>query len=409
MTAGPRSRPKAGTPDEPGAVIAARAPLRLAAPAGRHVVVVVPARGDSGNLAVMDALLELTGGPADLVLGSSSGTHSPLLEPPRATVQTLPALLTGTKQDRRTAVILVERLLPDADHVTVIAPDGIGTREDVHALVRCLALARTAASAGIDTRVLGFTWSLGGGSAGILAVDAAARAGVQLHARDDLSLIRALNEGLSNVRPAADLAFAAARQDRGLLDTVEAQGRPLAVLSVCAAVIPGSDPAADYVAIAEHLHRRGLHVVLLPSAPTGFDLLLLGRVARAVGAAGRTSVIRRALGSAELRALAAAAQVTVTDRTRTAVVALSAGAPVVGLSTHRELEGLLRTTGFAAWSVLPKPGFGSGAQRVVDAILDSPSEVRAAVRRSVPEFAERARGALTGLPVTTADRRSRLP
>ena len=368
------------------------------------MVVVAPTRSDSGNLAVLDTLLELVGGPADVVVGggedSAPAATAPAV-PEGVSVRELPALLTGTKHDRRTAQVIAERLLDGAGHCTVIAPDVIGGRDDVRAFIRCLAVARSAAAMGIDSRVVGFNWTVAGGSAGIQALHAAARGAVKLYVRDDLTLMRGLNDGFQGVKLAADLAFAGTSRDPAVLDAVRRMDRSIAVLAVCSHVTSGLDSAADYIALAEHLQRRSMHVVLLPATSTGDDLQLLGRIARAVAGSG-ASVVRRPLASAELRALTGGARLTITDRTRIAVVAMSAGSAVLGLATHSELEAMLRTAGLADSAVVPKPGFASVVSRMADRILDDQAAALRVARGILPELKSLARANLAGLPIRDA-------
>ena len=89
---------------------------------------------------------------------------------------------------------------------------------------------------------------------------------------------------------------------------------------------------------------------------------------------------------------------TITDRTRTAVLGLSGGSPVIALAAHRELEGLLRSMGLADCCVLPRPGFSLALGPLLDRLLDDVVPVRRAVRRALPDMVALAMTNLEGLP-----------
>lgn len=393
------------------AVISSRIPgwadgLRLARTLSRterqaevHLVLAAPGGGNIGDQAMLEALLEETAGPVVVAVGDPDQLTVPVWAQHRVVVLAVPHLLYGKGRPHRESLQAFGQVLARAAHLTVIGADVMDGRYSLRGSVNRAVLATAAARAGIDTRVIGFSWNSTARRAARTAVRAAGRAGVRLMLRDPISAARAEAHGIRGVERTADIVFAAREADRGVAERLAAQGRPLALVNASGLISAELDQVGEYARIVDHLRRLGLHVVLLPhvSRLKGDDLLACAAIAERVGPEDVTFV-RELFTPAQIRGLTAVAAIVVTGRMHLAVMSLWNGTPAVALATQGKVEGLMELFETRELCVVPRPGFSRTVVDVVDRVLPRGSATRATIARTLPGVLALAEGNVSGLP-----------
>ncbi|GAA1838329.1 polysaccharide pyruvyl transferase family protein [Agromyces salentinus] len=377
----------------------ARAGRRADAPAdGEHVLLAAPGGGNIGDQAMFEAFLEGTGGPVAVIVRSASEVAVPDAHAGRVRVLELPDLVYGARGAHAADVARFGELLRTAASLSVVGADIMDGRYVLRPSVRRSALAGAAAAAGVDSRILGFSWNGQARVAARRALVKASRHGAVPMLRDPISAERAARDGVVGISEVADIVFSATTSDRSLLDGLGELGRPFAIVNVSGLIGGQVDQGAEYVRIIRHLVDRGLEVVVLPhvSRPDADDLAACEAVvARLDGTPVR---FIRTLGTpASIRGLADGASVVVTGRMHLAIMSIWSGKPAITLATQGKVEGLMRLLGTPALCVEPKAGFGEEVVRVIDEVLPDDSPVRSAIAAALPHVKDLARLNLAGL------------
>ncbi len=371
-----------------------------------HVVIAAPGGGNIGDQALLEAFLENTTGPVLIPGGPLDG--GPVLPPglrSRVEVLEAPALVYGSGRAHRASLRAYGRALAGAGHVSVVGADVMDGTYSLRASVRRSTLAASAAGAGVDTRVVGFSWGASPRRAARRALARAARCGVRLMAREEVSARRLAADGIPGVESAADVVFAAATTDRSAADAILARTgpRPVALVNVSGLLAERVDLVEDHVRLVGALRRRGLAVVLLPHVWRGRagDAAACAAVMERLdqdASADEVLLVQDVLSPAQVRGLAARAAVTVTGRMHLAVMSLMGGVPAITLATQGKVEGLMDLVGTPELCLEAAPGFAVRAVELVDEVLPAGSPARVAIAGSRERVTGLARRNLDGLP-----------
>lgn len=364
-----------------------------AEPRTRHLLLAAPGGGNIGDQALLEALLENIDGPVTLIVSDPAQLQLPEEFRERVEVLEIPHLVYGTGAAHRAAVARFGRALAGAAHLSIVGADVMDGRYSLPASVRRSNLARAASRAGVDTRVIGFSWSDRARVAARRSLAAAGRGGVRLMFRDPISAERARRDGIAPVEEVADIVFAARSVDHSAAEELLRDvTKPVALVNVSGLLGDRVDQTADYAAIVEALRERGLHVLILPhvSRASADDMTACAAVAERVGPVD-TSSVRTLLTPAQVRGLTARATITVTGRMHLAVMSLMNGVPAITLASQGKVEGLMRLFATPELCVDPRPGFSADVVAVIDRVLPADSSSRAAVRVALPAVVELAR------------------
>ncbi|PJJ71853.1 polysaccharide pyruvyl transferase WcaK-like protein [Diaminobutyricimonas aerilata] len=372
-----------------------------------HVLVAPPGGGNIGDQALVEAFLENTTGPVRVIVRRAADLVVPAEQAERIEVVELPALLYRVDAAHRRDIVRLRALLTDAVSFTVVGADIMDGRYSPRGSVNRSNVAELAAIAGVDSRILGFSWNGAARPAARRALVRASRAGVRVLLRDPLSAERARRDHVQHVQEVADIVFAAHTVQPGIVHEVlpAGAGQPFAIVNVSGLVAKKVGQLDEYARVIEHLRAKDIPIVLLPHVirPGADDLDACRALLGAVGSRGIT-LVERVLRPAEVRGLCAGASFVVTGRMHLAIMAMMNGKPAVTLSTQGKVEGLMRLLGVPQLSVEPTPGFGSRIVDLIDEVRPDDSPARAAIAEHLPHLVDLARRNLDGLPVTTAGR-----
>jgi len=347
--------------------------FRAALPATReraaHLLVAPPGGGNIGDQAMIEAFLENTAGPVTVLTRRADDVVVPAAHRDRTTVEALPGLVYGDGADHRAAVRRFAALVALAASVSVVGADIMDGAYNARASARRGDLAGLARDAGVDARILGFSWNGRADAGARRALRRAAAAGTKLLLRDPVSVRRAQEDSLANVVPVADMVFSARTADTGERDRIlGADPGPYAVVNASGLVARSIDQATEYAAIVRMLLDEGMRVVLLPHVvrASADDAVACAAVAERV-ADPRVVLVDRVLSPAEVRGLCHDARLVVTGRMHLAIQAMWSHVPAVTLSTQGKVEGLMRL--FGTDDLCLEPGAGL-AERMVPLLRD---------------------------------------
>ena len=222
-------------------------------------------------------------------------------------------------------------------------------------------VSEVAAVCGLETRVLGFSWS---DDANRLARGAAVQAcsrGTTPYLRDPISLSRASRDGLSGARASMDVVFSHHFDiEDGLTPRVEALlssltdgGSEYAIVNVSALILRRRNILFEYAKVVDLLLRRGLSVLLLPHVfePGCSDADALRSMERRYSASPRVRLVDFQMTPQEVFSVCSSSRVVVSGRMHLGVLALSSGTPAIVISTQGKVEGLMAQFREPAWSV----------------------------------------------------------
>lgn len=363
--------------------------------AGRHVLIAPPGGGNIGDQAMVEAFLDNTDGEVVIVVRDPREVSVPPAHAARVRVLALTSLVYGGLPRRLVDIVAYRRLLRGARSVAVVGADIMDGAYNPRASVNRANLARLARRAGVDARVLGFSWNGRAHPQARHALRAASRAGTQLLLRDPVSAARARADGLMNVVDAADTVFSARTVDQDtadrLLASVPADTR-IALVNASGLVGESVSQVEEYVAVIHHLRQRGLKVVLLPHVvrPGADDMVVCREIHKAL-ADPDIILVERVLGPAAIRGLTARATLVITGRMHLAIMSFYSGAPAITLATQGKVEGLMQLFGTEALCIDPCVGFGARIIAVADDVLDRIEEVRDHIAARLPLVTERSR------------------
>lgn len=358
--------------------------------------------GNIGDRAMIEAFLDNVGGPVRLI---TSGTDDalPARFADRVTIENLPGLIYGWGLGNVRAFATLRRRLAGASHLAVVGADIMDGAYHAHASECRARVAQLAASTGVDSRVLGFSWNASPRPGAAAAVGRAGAAGAALMLRDPVSFARATANGIPGVVEVADMVFAAKEVDTEPLHRyLGADPGSYALVNVSGLVGRTVDQSGEYDAVIDVLLLRGLRVVLLPHVSRlesddiascrevyerhrGKDVVLVDQLLRPAGILG----------------LCSRATVVITGRMHLSIMALNSGVSAIALSTQGKVEGLFQLFGLADNCVDPLPGFGRHLAAAAERTLADPG-APARVRSALEGVRLLARRNFDGLPVNVA-------
>lgn len=339
-----------------------------------HTVFLAPSgRGNIGDQAMFDSFFHNVEGRVHVVVGAADAYRVTGAEAERMVVHALPRLIRGLPPVRALDVVRFGRLVRGAARLYVPGADTIDGGHP-HASLARLGLVRLCANRGVDAIVQGFSWAPEVPESVERSARAAGRL-ARLLPRDPLSFERLSRAGVQ-ATAASDLVFSYDRTAplpddlEALVADLEKQGIPFALLNMSGLIARKVDLADDYDTLVHHLHDRGLAVVALPHViRSGDDDLVQMRALVGRSGGPQDVLVDRLLTPAQVKGLAARAQLTVTGRMHLAIMSLSHSTPAVTMATAGKVEGLYEFFDLPQLVVRPVRGCSAEAIRAVDAVL----------------------------------------
>jgi polysaccharide pyruvyl transferase WcaK-like protein len=336
---------------------------------------------------MLESWLENMAGDVVLIVRSALDVSIPAQHQERATVVPLRNLIYGLPVFRLLDVIRFSRIMLTCSRLHIVGADlmdGLYNPSNSIARSSCL---RTAAGFGKESRVIGFSWSdLAHPSAVKAQIGAGPR--VQRMARDPISAERLRVDGIPNVIAVADTVFALTAQEPygpfddwlGRLDI----DRGIAMVNMSALIGGRISQTEEYRRIVHRLVLRGYSVVMVPHVLrlSGNDNTEIDKLdPKSIDP--RVLVIEELLTPGQIRYMTSHADITVSGRMHLSVMSLSTGAIPVTLGTQGKVEGLYRLFSIGGFTVVPKVGFGSIVELLIDEIDSNRDELKERLHKEI--------------------------
>jgi colanic acid/amylovoran biosynthesis protein len=341
---------------------------------GATVLIAPPAEGNIGDQALVESFLENVGGRVVVIERNRRSLDETTFRDD-VVVVSLPELVygKGTLGHLRDVAKLA-RHLGTSGSLSVVGADMLDGAYSLRGSVRRSNLVAIASEAGLDARILGFSWNGRSHPRALHALRRAGTAGAELYLRDPVSLARAEADGVTNAVGSADTVFAARTVSTTAVDSLLAgESSPVALVNASGLILKkNADQTAAYVEIIDHLRGRGFAVVLLPHVlrASSSDLQACQQILSA-GGWSDVRLVGEALSPAAIRGLCRRSEIVVTGRMHLAVMALSSSVPPVTLSTQGKVEGLMQLMGVPDLCIEPDGQFASAVIGRIDEIVST--------------------------------------
>jgi polysaccharide pyruvyl transferase WcaK-like protein len=367
----------------------------------QNIVIAGPGQGSVGDQAMLDAFIENVDDPITVVVRRPEDL---LFEPsPRIRILALPDLLYGHGRQHRRDVRILSEECSRARSLSVIGADVMDGAYSVPASVRRFEIPLAAANAGLDARVLGFSWNESPAPAARRAMRRASRRATLL-ARDPVSAKRLRNDGAAVVQEAADLAFLTtpstdlAEDAARWLESLPA-GRSVAIVNINHGLQKKwGDQLPAYRGLVERALELGVAVLLLPNDSRGqhSDERLLATLAESFAGEPAVHLIPRVVPPGQVAALASRAAFAVSGRMHVVVMAASAGTPSIALSYQGKVAGLYELLGLTSY-VAGGPELAADLIAALESMVDELEDNRETLAAALPGIRELSMRNLAGL------------
>ncbi|UOE44324.1 polysaccharide pyruvyl transferase family protein [Agromyces larvae] len=387
----------------------------------RQVVIAPPGGGNIGDAALVGAYLEHVEG--DVVVVTRRADDFDLSSyGERVQVLPMPMLLYGGTLQFARGLRRLRAHVARGTTVAVLGADIMDGAYHAAASANRALIAAGAAEAGLDSRIVGFSWNTAPHPKARWAMRRAAEAGVLLTPRDPVSAGRlggdvAGSRGASDsvghssaggspdrggVVLAADLVFTA----RSLAPLPDDLARALdgaeriALVNV-SGLIAAHVPAGANAAVVHDLLETCDRVVIVPhvSRPGADDLPHCRDLADRFAGDERVVLVDRLLAPPQVRELAARAHIVITGRMHLAVMSLMAGVPAVTIASQGKVEGLMALFDLPALCVEPGAALAAELPSRLAKVLADRDEIAARIAERLPAVRSLAERSFTATPV----------
>lgn len=352
-----------------------------------HILVAPPGAGNIGDQAMVEAFIENVREPVIVICRKGSDFY--LTESADCKIIDVPGLIYGSALSHARSVYRFRNLLRGALSVSVVGADTMDGNYNLNASLNRAGIAELAARSGVDSRILGFSWSPRADPRATNAVRRAAKSGVGLYLRDPISAERVREFCAGGVKEAADIVFSARSADDSIFDYLKLDpASKYAVVNSSALIGAGIDQRSAYVKVVSTLQDSGLSVVLVPhvSRAGSDDKLELSKIFD--GLSEDIYTLDKLATPSEIRALVTSSHLVITGRMHLGVISLSRCVPAVILGSQGKVEGLMSLLGISDLYVDPNEEFAQEMVRAVERAIHTNSEVRRRVNANLPAVRE---------------------
>lgn len=342
---------------------------------------------------MLESFIQNADGPLAIITSDARSLKVPEEQVSRVTVHEIPNLVNGFPVVRLSATRGLIRLLKGARSYSVIGADIMDGVYSPEQSVARMSSINCALMMGVDSRILGFSWSP---NAGRSAKSAMRRLnhGARIYARDPKSLDRLKLDGITNAHLVADTVFSLdVHQDVPSLNAWikdrKDSGRRIAILNVSGLISRNIDLSEDYSEIVEYLTSSNYSVLLLPHVIRSGDDDSKAIAALMSSWPKTDENIHRVdylLEPGQVKAVVSQVDVVVTGRMHLAVIALSAAVPTITFGTQGKVEGLYALVNLESFCVAPKIGVGAQCIDLLRTIERDRPNICSNISNALPEI-----------------------
>ncbi len=347
-------------------------------------LVAAPGGGNIGDQAMLESFLYNTSGKKLIITTNNNPVSIPSQYGLDTRVIKMPGLVYGEPHSFLRDFIKLVRLLPSLKSFSVIGADVMDGGYNPHASAMRAYVASFAARAGVDARILGFSWNTSPHQKAISSLREAGRHGVHIMLRDAISLERIEQANVANTVLTADVVFANPnQQDSGIEDILEyCHGKKVAIVNASGLIAKDIDQIEEYKTIINELIGEQYSVVLLPHVirDGANDLSVCKDIAALFP---EIYFVDRLLEPDQIKRLAKAAKLVVTGRMHLSIMSINAGVPAIVLSTQGKVDGLMKFFSLPELSLEPHPGFGQKVVALIQQVQDDYARYKTTIADSL--------------------------
>ncbi len=343
-------------------------------------LIAAPGGGNIGDQAMLESFLHNTAGKKTII----TTNHNPVSIPARYRLDTrvikMPGLVYGQPHTFLRDFIRLVGILPSLKTLSVIGADVMDGGYNPHASAMRASIASFAVKAGVEARILGFSWNTKPHKKALAALRQAGQRGVHLYVRDAVSLERLKQANVINTVLTADVVFANQnQQEHGIEDVLEfCQGKTVAIVNASGLIAKDIDQIEEYKTIINALLKQQYSVVLLPHVirDGANDLTVCRKIAALFP---EVYFVDRLLEPDQIKRLAKAAKLVVTGRMHLSIMSMNAGVPAIVLSTQGKVDGLMKFFALPELSLEPVPGFGHKVVFLIEQLQGNYARYRSSI------------------------------
>ena len=272
--------------------------------------------GNIGDQAMIEAFLDNVQGPVRMIVRDEIDAVLPVRFRGRVTIERMPFLIYGRGLSNYRDLLKLKCQLATANHLAVVGADVMDGAYSERASRNRSRVARLAQQAGVDSRILGFSWNAEPAKSSLTSLRRAGEAGVRLMLRDPVSYERARAANVRSIVQVADMVFSATRVDRGPAERfLGSASRPYALVNVSGFVGQKLDQSAEYDQVIRVLLARGITVIMLPHVSRrGADDIQACRAVQQRHDHPEVRLVDRILRPEEIRGWCSGASIIITGR-----------------------------------------------------------------------------------------------
>ncbi|OOB91896.1 hypothetical protein B0T42_03065 [Rathayibacter sp. VKM Ac-2630] len=349
---------------------------------------------------MFESYLQNTTGPIVALVRSRLDFSTPPADRDRVQFVEVPNLVGGGRFGRKKDVVSFVNALSQAVDFSIIGADVMDGGYERREAVRRAQLLRIAASFGVPSRVLGFSWNA---HSDVVARRELRRVSnsVELFARDPQSRARLQRERI-RANESADIVFSLSTEayPEDIAAWLNRQAGRVVSVNVSGLIMRKLDLVSEFAEVVHRLLAHGHKVILLPHVIRAGDndLDACRQVAELLSDADRSEIllIERVLAPSEVAWVAEHSAVVLTGRMHFAILSLSQGTVPITMATQGKVEGLAELFGIEELVLSPERGVGATALELVEKVLAS-DEYRTKIVAALPVALELSSRSFSGL------------
>ncbi|MDI9894218.1 polysaccharide pyruvyl transferase family protein [Rhodococcus sp. IEGM 1381] len=371
---------------------------RRPAEARCHILVVGPGSGSVGDQAMFEAFANnVSGNVVVLMRDATVLTNGNTRQPDGSSFIEMPSLLYGNLPNFLKDLVRTLILTIKSDTVSVVGADVMDGAYSRRASIRRFQVPFILSFAGLDARVLGFSWNESPPEDVTRKMRAVSKR-VALYARDPLSAERLRANGGLNVHMVADLAFlvqgdpAAIEQQDGLelwLREQRQAKRTVAIVNLSSTLAGKFDQLGLFVPLIAGKLDNNFAFILLPHDSRGdqSDEKLAAIAHEMLDFDPRVFVVNHIVPPAHVAGIASKADFVLTGRMHLAILSATACTPSLSISYQGKVEGLYRMLELEHFTD-PKTLDAHELDKAFDALAEDHATARTVLERTT-EHAKR--------------------
>lgn len=341
--------------------------------------------GNIGDQAMFDAFLDQNKLPVVVIYTSHDSLNINIESNNIVDEIVLPNLLLGNPVSRLSDVKKFIELASSSSKFLVPGADTMDGGNPLTSLSR-LSLLNIANLLGLETYVLGFSWS---DTVPVSIQEAMKKVSVagKLYPRDPISFERLNEIGVLNLNDSADMVFSydSVQTPPELIEKwVLKNESKFVVLNISGLIHRKIDIINDYVNIVEYLHNKDFNILFLPHVirQPDNDYEVAKQLYDKVGNSSDL-LVNEILQPAQIKYIVSKANFVITGRMHLGIMSLSHNTYPIIMATAGKVEGLYKLFGLDTGLIQPKPGCSKNIIEAINYFVENPQSVKDEISSSI--------------------------